>query len=204
MTPSHAPAAPHAFRTRLTTGLRRRPAGYVSAAILLAALALLWWPYQSGYKVRVTATVSHGRSLEVFFNDFQAVPLRVAVVPGQRTVYELASWPHAITRLRVDPTETPGGTVSLEAVEILSGDTVVSQFRATDLAAWFSAGVKRLAAEGDRLTVETTTNDPLFVSPVLSLRSPRPFSRAALGWVALLAGLVLVAHVILRYGRPKG
>lgn len=183
--------------------LRGWPVGYVSAAILLAALALLWWPYQSDYKVRVTATVSHGRLLEVFFNDFRGVPLRAALVPGERRVYELASWSQAITRLRVDPTETPGSTVAFEALEVLSGDTVVSRFRAADLAAWASSGITPLEADPHRLTVRITNNDPALVSPELTLGNPRGvLRREPLQWVALLAGVMLMAHVILRHGRP--
>jgi hypothetical protein len=190
---------------RALGSFRGRRVRLLAIAAGFAALAFLWWPAErTGYTITLSATISDGRLVELFVNDFQAPPLWASIAPGRPATYEFGPWPREITRLRLDPTASRDAQVSVESLEILKDRDVVARFGPDDLARWQCDGLTP-SPSGDGVR-RTTTDDPVCVSPALSLPHPghgttglafwqdNPWCRAVVSALLVIAALMLVGH----------
>jgi hypothetical protein len=187
--------------TRMGQALLGRRARLIALLVCAVGGGLWWWSRALPYAIRVTATVSEGQSMEVFFNDFAGEPLRVPITPNEQTVYEFTPWNGAITRLRLDPTQASGASIHLSRVEIAQGGRVVASFGPQDLAGWSYGNVSQGPEDAQGLALVSTSDDPDCISSTLALPSASRRTivapaRPALAVLIAAAGLVLLTQLV--------
>jgi hypothetical protein len=144
----------------------------------VATLGILRLQVGSGVVLEVDMSVSRGRAVELYLNDWQHPPERVPIVAGERHVYQFRDVPSHITLLRLDPTDQPEARIVLYSVTIRNSTHVFHQFGPADLRNWKRTNLAAAPEENDGLAFTGQNDDPILVTPI-DLRLP-------LRWVPFL------------------
>jgi hypothetical protein len=126
--------------------------------------------------------ISGGQAVALYVNRFDQEPKRLPIVAGQRHTYLFSGLDADINKMRLDPTNIRGSTVTIYGVTVADAKGILRQITPNEIVSWYPEGLKPTALTSDLIRFEATGNDNwLLTGTVIPLRQSMP------NWFAGLA-----------------